>query len=199
MSGAARLLEIYDPGDVAGDGGLSPNAILKKACDAAYRQGYCDGGKASRTAREEEISALLAAAKEATADFAVSHTEARKAVIASLAPLVRAMTDAVLPACAGMGLAEELAAAAARLAAGTNAPRLRISLAPEHADTVAAILEERGVAAEVRADPEVAGISARLGIGEAGEIFDADAAIGRLRRCADAFFQATEQEDRHAG
>ena len=163
-----------------------PNPLeqqLEKVREDAYHAGVLAGQAMAAEAHLDDQSRLTAEFIEALADSRLSNEAARRHVVASLVPAIEALVAAITPALADAGLGREVARLIERamLAAPGMRPRLRV--APEMADTIAEILQERGLGAVIEEAPELLPREAQIFWDQGYDHLDLDGCIAQVTAC----------------
>lgn len=186
MRSAALILERFDahafPQIAAGDG------VTEQFQSAeAYEAGFAAGKAAAESAARDLGPALAGAAQALQAELA----EAPGRITSEAANALRIVLEAIFPALSQAGFAIEAAEAFARAARQTDADALEISVAPAHAEALAAELRKRAPECNfvVKEDPSLSGAAARASWPSGGVDFDLDKAV---HECLSALARARE-------
>jgi hypothetical protein len=97
--------------------------------------------------------------------------------------MIAALCRAIAPALASAGLPAEIGRLVERAAAAAPAARPRLRCAPEIAPRVRALLEERGLAAEIEEGPELLPREAQVFWDQGFDQLDLDACIAQIEAC----------------
>ncbi|WP_299131636.1 hypothetical protein [uncultured Amaricoccus sp.] len=180
----AFRLQTFAP---AADPARARAAELDRRLGAAREDAYRDGFLAGQSAAVENFlgdqARLTSDLIEALNDASLGNEAARRHVAASVAPMVRALCEAITPALAETGLFAEISrlVTVALDAAPEARPRLRC--APELAPTLTSILAERGIAATVEAAPELLPREAQVFWDQGYDHLDLDACVAQIGDC----------------
>lgn len=119
---------------------VQPAHIRDAERAAARAEGHAAGraeAEAEAAARASNAQAALAGA---LADLDVTHAEMRAHILRALAPLLRAMSEVLVPRLAALGLADHLIAGIGAQAGARAGAPLVVAVAPEEADALRAAL-----------------------------------------------------------
>ncbi len=173
--------------------GISKFESFEALRESAYNEGVKSGAEAASRAFEAEKIRTLAPILEALNDMAFSQVEARQAILASLEPMLMALVNAVLPAAARHGLAEELAALLATAYEKSPRARVVISVAPEAVGAIQAALAPAKADFTVEADPALTPLQARAAWQGGYDELNLDATLDALRAAIEQFFSKTRK------
>lgn len=139
---------------------------LARARSEGHARGYEEGAAAAMAAYDSEMKLLLAAIAEMLDDRALEAASLRAELLAALRPLVLALTGAISPALARLGLAEEVAGRVEEALRRAPAARVVVRLAPEMVEAVADRLALAGIGPgrglDLRPDPDCPALQARV-------------------------------------
>ncbi len=163
---------------------------VAKARGEAHAEGFAEGFAQAEQQAEAEDRRAVIALRESVRDLEFGQQAAREEAVASLGPVIDALTRAVAPELAARGLGEAIGAAVeARLAASPRTA-LVARCAPERAEGLALRLDD---AVEIRADPALSGAKVRLEWSGGGADYDADACARAAIEAVAAFFGEAEE------
>jgi hypothetical protein len=192
----AYRLETFTP--ASGPWRGRPNPIeqrVEAAREEAYHAGFLAGQAMAVEGFLEDQSRLTSELVEAIADARLTNEAARRHVIAGLAPMIESLAAAITPALAQAGLAAEIARLVERAVMQIPGARPRLRCAPEMVDTVAARLEERGLAAIVEEAPELLPREAQVFWDQGYDHLDLDACVAQIRACIASHLSSNAGED----
>lgn len=156
---------------------------IAAAREDAYRAGFIEGQALATEAHLDDQTRLTSAFIEALADARVTNEAARRHVAESVAPMLEALTGAIVPALADAGLGAEIARLVERALVTAPAARPRLRLAPEICDRIEAALRERGLAATIEEAPELLPREAQIFWDQGYDHLDLDGCIAHVRAC----------------
>lgn len=171
---------------------------LEAARAEAYATGFLAGHAAATEAHLADQARLTADVVEALNDAQVTNDAARRHVMASVAPMIKVLCDAIAPALARAGLGLEVAARVERAVAAAPAAVPRLRCAAETVPALQAALAARDLPGCVEADPRLLPREVELHWDEGFDRVDLDACVAEIRACiashVDPVLQADEGE-----
>ncbi len=189
-------LETFTPADGGARARRDPvEARVEAVREAAWHAGFLEGQAMATEANLDDQTRLTAAFIETLADARVSNEAARHHVVASVAPMIEALVEAVAPTLADAGLAAEIARLVERALLQVPAARPRLRLAPELCDRIEAALRERGLAATLEEAPELLPREAQIFWDQGYDHLDLDACIAHVRACIASHLRINAGED----
>ncbi len=153
------------------------------AREEAYRDGFLAGQSAAMDSFLEDQARLTSDLIEALNDANLGNEAARRHVAASVAPMVRALCEAITPALAETGLFAEIARLVTLALEAAPEARPRLRCAPELVPTLEAILAERGLDATVEMAPDLLPREAQVFWDQGYDQLDLDACVAQIRHC----------------
>jgi hypothetical protein len=168
---------------------------LERAREEAHANGYLAGRAAAEATHLDEQTRLTAGFLETLADSRMANEAARAHVAASLVPAIEALVGAITPALAEAGLGREIARLAERAILAAPGMRPRLRLAPELADTVAAILQDRGLGAVIEEAPDLLPREAQIFWDQGYDHLDLDGCISQALACIAAHLDTARRID----
>ena len=169
-----------------GRAGASPPGYsreeLEEARAAGYEQGYSAGWDDANAAAEQEQSRIGTELAHNLLDLSFTFHEARAHVVRSVAPLLAAMVDKLLPELVAEHLGRLIIEQAEPLIAEAADRPIRIQVAPARREQVQRLLDEAGSHPfELVEEPSFTPGQARLTSGERERFLDLDAALAHIR------------------
>lgn len=156
---------------------------------AGYAQGLADAAEAAAQARSAQVEAALSA----LGDIAFAWAEARSAVLASLVPFFRMLTEKLIPELAAGAFPLHLVETLARTVADDVAGVPEIGLSPAEADAVMPLLAAAGFGGvRIVADPTLQSGEARLRQSSLTTVLDTAALVSALQEVVAAFLAAAD-------
>jgi flagellar assembly protein FliH len=176
---------------------LVSSSDLERRHATAFAEGFESGRRHALAEAAEATARLQSELRQTIEDLSFSHVAARRHVLASLEPLVLAMTTQLFPHLATTALPGLLLAELRRITARSGDPVV-IRAAPDLAARLAPVLpQERGGSVTVVPDESLGPNQAHLAAGPLERFADPDAAIAEMSRAAEAFFHSIQKESRH--
>lgn len=190
----AFRLKTIAPGSAPGARMSAHDRLLERIREEAYNSGFVAGQAAATEAHVADQARLTSELVEAMHDACMTNEAARRHVAASFAPVMCALVEAITPALAEAGLAEEIAKLVDRAidAAPEAEPRLRC--APELAPVLRELFAGRERRVTVEEAPEMLPREARLYWDQGFDQLDLDACVAQVRACL-ASVMPSEQGD----
>ncbi len=179
-------LETFAPHGAAGTAAAQPPitpAALAAAEQAAYEAGYLDGHGSASEAHLADQARLTSDLVEALSDARLTNDAARRHVMASIAPLIRALAGAIAPALAAAGLAGEVAARVEAALGAVPGATPRLICAPEQRAALEAALAARMLSARIEADPRLLACEVELHWDEGFDRIDLEACAAEVIGC----------------
>jgi hypothetical protein len=180
----AYRLETFAPASGNPRGRKNPvEQQIESVREEAYHAGFLAGQAMATEAHLDDQRRLTAEFIEALADSRMSNEAARCHVVASLVPAIEALAAAIAPALAEAGLGREIARLVERAILTAPGVRPRLRVAPEMADTIADILQERGLGAVIEEAPDLMPREAQIFWDQGYDHLDLDACIAQATAC----------------
>ena len=202
---AFRLKTFAPAADPARASAVEQDRRVEETRDEAYREGFLAGQSAAVESFLDDQARLTSDLIEALNDASLGNEAARRHVAASVAPMIRALCEAITPSLAETGLFSEIARLVTLAIEAAPAARPRLRCAPELAPTLKAIFAERGLAASVEEGPELLPREALVFWDQGYDHLDLDACVAQIRDClashlgaAGKAFPAANPEDHSA-
>ncbi len=194
-------LQSFDlgPGPARGEAAVS-GAEAEELRLGAYEQGYAAGWDDAIAAQDDEIARLRTDLGHSLREMALNHHDARRHVLAALEPLLSDMIAKVLPAIAHRSLGPMIIEVLEPVARDLSEAPITILTAPQHCQTVEALLAatHAGLAAVVRAEPALGDGQAYLKVGAHETRIDLDSVVQAIGQAVSGFF-LTEREEEGEG
>lgn len=192
MTSAALKLEEFG----AELGGETPVARVQSELERqialvrseAHARGYEEGAAAAIAAYDSELKMLLGDIAERLSDADLSATAARAAALRALAPLVQSLIAAICPALGPTGLAAEVSARMHDAIAAAPGTRPVVTLSPDMVALVEDKLAAEGYSADIRQDPTMPALRARVSWAGGFDEIDVDETISQANSVVDSFF-----------
>lgn len=187
----AILLEAFDlPAEEAAPSGPSVDWL------DGHAAGHAAGLAQGRAEAEAEAAHLSRELAQNLQDMAFGYAEAREQVLLSLRPLVRLLTDRLLPALAAEGLGAWITEAVLEAARADTAVPMVVELHPDRLHAVQACLPP-GLPATLRANPALGPGAARLLRPDRESELDLDTCLAVLSEALAALLDDTALKVRH--
>ncbi len=176
-------LEVFSPG---AEMEMAKREHIAQKVAEAYREGhakgFAQGSEASAREHAEAQDQLRIQFVEALRDAQMSYAEAQTAVVASLIPVVRALTEGLAPSLAEAGLITELERQLKNVLEARPDLVPRISCAPELAAGIKAALPHFSERYTVDQDPRLTPLEARLAWDDGFDEIDIEACLSEMRK-----------------
>jgi flagellar assembly protein FliH len=191
-----HLLE--DFGDFEAEQLVMSDQALQEQRLEAFEGGYQAGWDDASKALAEDQAHIGAELGRNLQDLSFTLHEAQTAIIRNLEPLFDAILKTVLPSAVqnsmDVRVIEQLTALAREIGGGT----VVISVAPEQAPRIEALLAaETGLNVSVQPDPSLGNGQAFLRIGTRERMIDLDTALDEIRQRISAFFETGREATKH--
>jgi len=193
-------LEVFESAETAKeDSVVLSTEALEEARLAAFEKGYRAGWDDCAAAAEEDQTRLRSDVARSLQTLSFTYEEARAHLLAALAPLLRDMTDRILPEiardCIGLAVAEALVP----LAAAMPPPPVTLVIAPAARAVVDAALDGASTPPlRIEEEPSLLPAQAWLRFDDRSEQIDLDGALEAIRAAVAAFLTPHQTERRHA-
>lgn len=197
MIGRPLGLESFDAG-VARPAQAEPDAVAGGMAEirlAEYERGYAAGWEDAAAAHEQTAARARTDLADTLRELSFTYHEARAHVLKAIAPLLRAMTDALLPELARATLgASAVALLRAEAEALAGAP-VEIRVAPGDGEVVSAALDETAaLPARVVEDPALAAGQVRFAFGGEERLLDTAALLASMRNLVADFLDSPPEQ-----
>lgn len=176
---------------------------LERERNEAYAKGFKDGVNVTRDAVEAEQARLLSQVLETLEDQMFSREEAGAAVISSMAPMMRAIAQTLVPEIARAGFfatVEDRIQTAARASLETA---IHVEVAPQHQEYLSGAMAERCPTVTVIARPDHDDMEVRIAWVNGFDHINMTAAIEDVQEKIEAFMnnaqEASDERDRKRG
>jgi flagellar assembly protein FliH len=180
--------------------GLSETALEEERL-AAFDKGYKAGWDDAAAAHEEEQGRIDAELAANLQQMSFTYHEARGAVLAEMAPLLRGLVEKVLPPLREGALAEMVLARIEEAAEELAGATAEIVVAPDNRPRVEALVEGKvGPPVAVVEEPSLGPGQAYLRLGRAESQIDLDRVLAEIAAAVEDFFHPAEsaaEERRH--
>lgn len=177
------VLQTFAPAAAGTVAQPAPKIDVDKLRAEAYEEGFLAGQAAATEAALADQNRLVSDFVEAISDARMTNEAARRHVTATIAPTIAALCGALSASLADAALAAEIRACVERALAAVPEARPRLRCAPELAPGLAALLEGRGLAAEVEGAPELMPREAELHWDAGFDRIDIDACAAEIAAC----------------
>ena len=159
----------------------------------SYEDGFADGQAAAAAAQDHGIAALV----QGLVDLDFTYAEARRDIMAGLAPLIRMMVDKLLPHLAQELLAEQIAILLQeRLEAQSRSP-ITLTVHPDQHMAIAAAVAEGAPRISCAADPDLPPGGFRLRQDRLEVLCDPDRLITEIAAVFAALYENHEKDIRN--
>ncbi len=167
--------------------------------DIAFSKGVKTGAEAASKAFEGEKIRSLAPILEALNDIGFSQAEARQAAINSLAPLISAMIETALPACAAAGFNTEVVRRVMEMVQKLPVEKIKVLVPIDAVDSITKMLTPAKANCEVIADDSLTPLEARIEWAAGFEQLDISTVLATITSAVQEFFETQDiQEEKHA-
>lgn len=156
--------------------------------DIAFSKGVKSGAEAASKAFETEKIRSLAPILEALNDIGFSQTEARHAALNSLRPLVSAVIQTALPACANMGFATEVTSKVMEIVERLPDAKITVFVPEDCVASVTQMLSPCKTLHDVVADDTLGPLEAKIDLGSGFDQIDISTIIAEIDQAAQSFF-----------
>jgi flagellar biosynthesis/type III secretory pathway protein FliH len=198
-------LETFDTGPARGPGAsvVLEEEAFEDAKLAAYEQGYAAGWEDAAQAQAGETARLGVDVGRSLQALGFTFQDARQHVLKGVEPVLRAMTDVILPDLARATLAPRVIEALRPVLAQRTDLPVTLVLNPAARPAVEALLGQtlaaaaKGLPLVLEDEPSLGQGQAYLRFGPAETRIDLDDALTRMRAAVDDFFTLTAEERRH--
>ena len=193
-------LEVFESAETAKeDSVVLSTEALEEARLAAFEKGYRAGWDDCAAAAEEDQTRLRSDVARSLQTLSFTYEEARAHLLAALAPLLRDMTDRILPEIARDSIGLAVAEALVPLAAAMPPPPVTLVIAPAARAVVDAALDGASTPPlRIEEEPSLLPAQAWLRFDDRSEQIDLDGALEAIRAAVAAFLTPHQTERRHA-
>jgi len=190
-------LEAFPSKVPSGRGAAQDTVFSEEARLEAFDKGYKDGWDDATAAHVEDQARITAEFANNLQAMTFTYHEARSAILAEMAPLLRGMVESVLPGAIGQALCAHLLERLTESASHLSEISIEIVVAPTNTARVTALLEGRITPPlRVSEEPSLGDGQAFLRFGKQEEMIDLDATLAQMRQSIDDFFTgAPDQVD----
>lgn len=157
----------------------SVEVTLAKVRGRARADGFADGVASVRSELDVERATLLRAISEGIADAQFTRAGADSQTIDVISNSVVAIIDLIAPDIGHLRLVEEIADAVRQLLDEQTGQPLTVFVAPDRFEEMAEVLSSTTISAEVRADPALGALQARVDWKTGFELVDISSLISR--------------------
>lgn len=190
-------LEVFEgQADAPDHAVMADSGYLEDLKLAAYEQGYSAGWEDASSSDESDLRTRQLAAARNLQALAFTHHEARGLLLRALAPVIRSMTDTILPeiarAALGAVVLEEVTKAAGQ---ALDAP-LTLHVHPESRALVEPMLQATtGLSVLLLDEPSLPPEQVLLRAAPEERLIDLADSVARIRAAVDDFFQTPPTGD----
>ncbi len=167
---------------------------LEEARLAGYESGYAAGWEDAATAHQENGRQARTDLVASLRELSFTYHEARTHVLNGLAPLLRTMTDRILPELARETLGASVVAALMTEAEALSGSPVEVRVAPEDVDTIEpALAETPALPASIVADPALGAGQVRFRFDAEERLLDTGALVASMQRLVADFLHHERQ------
>ncbi|MEM6637744.1 MAG: FliH/SctL family protein [Pseudomonadota bacterium] len=164
----------------------------------SFDRGYKAGWEDSSAAHSKEVAHIRSELARNLQDMSFTFTEARTQLLEALEPLVRELTDSVLPKLATASLGAHVLEELLTMADGVTDAAFEISLHPNDREAVKTALgEDHEPRTRLSEDPDLVPGQVRLRVGEAERQIDSGALLASVSAATAEFFDHAKEDQRN--